>query len=86
MELLKQPPYNPIPVEKQIVAFFAAINGYLDDIPVEAVTKFERELYAFMDAKYPEILREILEKKQLDDNLTQKLHGAIKEFKATFTA
>jgi F-type H+-transporting ATPase subunit alpha len=86
MELLKQPPYNPIPVEKQIVAFFAAINGYLDDIPVEAVTKFERELYAFMDAKYPEILKEILEKKQIDDDLTQKLHAAIKEFKATFTA
>ncbi len=86
MELLKQPPYNPIPVEKQIVAFFAAINGYLDDIPVEAVTKFERELYAFMDAKYPEILKEILEKKQIDDELTQKLHAAIKEFKATFTA
>ena len=86
MELLKQPPYNPIPVEKQIVAFFSAINGYLDDIPVEAVTKFERELYAFMDAKYPEILKEILEKKQIDDDLTQKLHAAIKEFKATFTA
>ncbi|SMP10683.1 ATP synthase F1 subcomplex alpha subunit [Desulfurobacterium pacificum] len=86
MELLKQPPYQPIPVEKQIVAFFAAINGYLDDIPVEAVTKFERELYAFMDAKHPEILKEILEKKKLDDELTEKLHAAIKEFKATFTA
>jgi len=85
MELLKQPPYQPIPVEKQIVAFFAAINGYLDDIPVEAVTKFERELYAFMDAKHPEILKEILEKKKLDDELTEKLHAAIKEFKATFT-
>ncbi len=86
MELLKQPPYQPIPVEKQIVAFFAAINGYLDDIPVEAVTKFERELYAFMDAQHPEILKEILEKKQLDDELTEKLHAAVKEFKATFTA
>ncbi len=86
MELLKQPPYQPIPVEKQIVAFFAAINGYLDDIPVEAVTKFERELYAFMDAQHPEILKKILEKKQLDDELTEKLHAAVKEFKATFTA
>jgi F-type H+-transporting ATPase subunit alpha len=86
MELLKQPPYNPIPVEKQITAFFAAINGYIDDIPVEAVTKFERELYAFMDARYPEILKEILEKKRIDDDLTRKLHAAIKEFKATFTA
>jgi F-type H+-transporting ATPase subunit alpha len=86
MELLKQPPYNPIPVEKQIVAFFAGINGYLDDIEIEAITKFERELYAFMDAKYPEILSEILEKKQLDDELQNKLHSAIKEFKATFSA
>ncbi len=86
MELLKQPPYNPIPVEKQIVAFFAGINGYLDDIEVEAITKFERELYAFMDAKHPEILSEILEKKQLDDDLQNRLHSAIKEFKATFSA
>jgi len=86
MELLKQPPNSPVPVEKQIVAFFAAINGYLDDIPVEAVTKFEKELYAFMDAKYSTILNEILEKKKLDDELTNKLHSAIKEFKATFTA
>ncbi len=86
MELLKQPPYNPIPVEKQIVAFFAGINGYLDDIEVEAVTKFERELYAFMDAKHPEILSEIVEKKQLDEDLQNRLHSAIKEFKATFSA
>jgi F-type H+-transporting ATPase subunit alpha len=86
MELLKQPPYSPIPVEKQIVAFFAGVNGYLDDIPVEAISKFERELYAFMDTKHPEILKEILEKKQLDEELTNKLHKAIKEFKETFTA
>jgi len=85
MELLKQPPHKPIPVEKQVVIFFAAVNGYLDDIPVEAVNKFEWELYAFMDAKYPDILREILEKKELDEELTQKLHKAIQEFKATFT-
>ncbi|WP_456397182.1 F0F1 ATP synthase subunit alpha [Desulfurobacterium sp.] len=86
MELLKQPPYNPIPVEKQIVAFFAAINGYIDDIPVESVTKFERELYAFMDAEYPEILSEILEKKKIDDELEKKLHEAIRKFKETFEA
>ncbi|WP_457569775.1 F0F1 ATP synthase subunit alpha [Desulfurobacterium sp.] len=86
MELLKQPPYNPIPVEKQIVAFFAAINGYIDDIPVESVTKFERELYAFMDAEHPEILSEILEKKKIDDELEKKLHEAIRKFKETFEA
>ncbi|WP_022846984.1 MULTISPECIES: F0F1 ATP synthase subunit alpha [unclassified Desulfurobacterium] len=86
MELLKQPPYSPIPVEKQIVAFFAAINGYIDDIPVESVTKFERELYAFMDAEHPEILSEILEKKKIDEELEKKLHDAVKKFKETFEA
>ncbi|WP_457567775.1 F0F1 ATP synthase subunit alpha [Desulfurobacterium sp.] len=86
MELLKQPPYNPIPVEKQIVAFFAAINGYIDDVPVESITKFERELYAFMDAEYPEILSEILEKKKIDEELEKKLHEAVRKFKETFEA
>ncbi|WP_457566928.1 F0F1 ATP synthase subunit alpha [Desulfurobacterium sp.] len=86
MELLKQPPYSPIPVEKQIVAFFAAVNGYIDDIPVESVTKFERELYAFMDAEHPEILSEILEKKKIDEELEKKLHDAVKKFKEIFEA
>ena len=84
MELLKQPPYSPIPVEKQIVAFFAAVNGYLDDVPVEAVQKFEKELYVFFDTRYPNVLKEILEKKKLDKDLEDKLHNAIKEFKNTF--
>jgi len=84
MELLKQPPYSPIPVEKQIVAFFSAINGYIDDIPVESITKFERELYAFMDTEFPDILNGILEKKKIDEELEGKLHEAIKKFKETF--
>ncbi|NIA11078.1 MAG: F0F1 ATP synthase subunit alpha, partial [Nitrospiraceae bacterium] len=86
MALLKQPPYSPIPVEKQVVAFFAAINGFIDNVSVSDVTRFERELYDFMDEKHSEILSEILEKKKLDKDLESKLRSAIEEFKATFSA
>ncbi len=84
VELLKQEPYNPLPVEKQIVAIFAGTNGYLDDLPVEAVRKFEKELYAFLDHERPDILQEIREKKALDDELKKKIEEALKTFKSKF--
>ena len=55
VEVLKQPPYSPLAVEKQVVIIFAGTKGYLDDIPTVAVTKFEAELYPYIEAKYPEI-------------------------------
>jgi F-type H+-transporting ATPase subunit alpha len=85
VELLKQEPYNPIPVEKQIVAIYAGTNGYLDDIPVEAVRKFEKELYAYLDNQRPDILKEIREKKALDDDLKRRIDEALKDFKSKFT-
>ncbi len=84
VELLKQEPYNPLPVEKQIVAIFAGTNGYLDDLPVESVRKFEKELYAFLDKERPDILQEIREKKALDDELRQKIKEALDTFKSRF--
>ncbi|WP_457600810.1 F0F1 ATP synthase subunit alpha [Hydrogenivirga sp.] len=84
VELLKQEPYNPLPVEKQIVAIFAGTNGYLDDLPVESVRKFEKELYAFFDNERPDILQEIREKKALDDELKQKIKEALDTFKSKF--
>ncbi|MDQ7037740.1 MAG: F0F1 ATP synthase subunit alpha [Aquificota bacterium] len=84
VELLKQEPYNPLPVEKQIVAIFAGTNGYLDDLPVEAVRKFEKELYAYLDNERPDILKEIREKKALDDELKRKIEEALKDFKSKF--
>jgi F-type H+-transporting ATPase subunit alpha len=85
VELLKQEPYNPIPVEKQIVAIYAGTNGYLDDLPVEAVRKFEKELYAYLDRQKPDILKDIKEKKALDDDLKKRIDEALKEFKSKFT-
>ncbi len=84
VELLKQEPYSPIPVEKQIVAIYAGTNGYLDDIPVHAVRKFEKELYAYMERERLNILKEIKEKKALDDELKKKLEEALKDFKSKF--
>ncbi len=84
VELLKQEPYNPLPVEKQIVAIYAGTNGYLDDIPVEAVRKFEKELYAYLDNERPDILKEIREKKALDDELKKKIDEALRDFKSKF--
>jgi F-type H+-transporting ATPase subunit alpha len=85
VELLKQEPYNPIPVEKQIVAIYAGTNGYLDDLPVEAVRKFERELYAYLDNQRPDILKDIREKKALDDDLKRRIDEALKDFNSKFT-
>ncbi|MDN3509913.1 MAG: F0F1 ATP synthase subunit alpha [Candidatus Jettenia sp.] len=84
VEILKQPQYSPVPVEEQIMAIFAGINGYLDDIAVDKVRSFEREFLKFIREKYASIGIEIKEKKKLDQELISKLEGAIKEFKQNF--
>ncbi|NPB06736.1 MAG: F0F1 ATP synthase subunit alpha [Aquificae bacterium] len=84
VEMLKQEPYNPIPVEKQIVLIYAGTHGYLDDIPVESVRKFEKELYAYLDNERPDILKEIREKKVLDEELERKIKEALDDFKSKF--
>ncbi len=86
VEILKQPPYSPLPVEKQITIIYAGANGFLDDIPVKAINKFESELYSFIEAKYPQIFEMIRERKALDDEIKELLNKAIEEFKAGFSA
>ncbi len=86
VEILKQPPYSPLPVEKEVVIIYAGANGFLDDIPVSAISKFEQELYAFIEAKYPQIYQMIRERQALDDEIRELLNKAIEEFKASFSA
>jgi len=86
VELLKQPPYSPIPVEKQVVILYAGTRGYLDDIPVEAITKFEKEFYIFIETKYPQILEAIRTTKKLDSDTEEELKKAIEDFKSQFSA
>ncbi len=84
VEVLKQPPYQPIPVERQVVIIFAGTNGYLDDIPVGSVTRFEAELYPFMEAKYSSIFDAIRESKKIDSETEADLKKALDDFKTSF--
>ncbi len=85
VEILKQPQYRPLPVEKQVLVIFAANNGYVDDCPVSALGRFEAEMTVFFDSRKPDILREINEKKAIDDVLRGKIIAALDEFKKEFT-
>ena len=84
VELLKQGQYVPMPVEQQVVSIFAGTNGYLDEIPIEHVQRFERELLDMMNIKHKDILNEIAEKKDLSDELQKRLHAIMKEFVSSF--
>jgi F-type H+-transporting ATPase subunit alpha len=82
VEILKQPQYKPLPVEKQVAIIFAGTNGLLDDLAVEECRPFENELYRFLENSKPAILDGIREKKTIDDALKADLTAAINEVKA----
>jgi len=84
VEILKQDQYVPMPVEKQIAIIFAGTGGYLDDLPVEVVRRFEEEFLAYMETKHADILSEIAEKKVISDELRERMAKAVEEFKAIF--
>jgi F-type H+-transporting ATPase subunit alpha len=86
VELLKQGQYVPLPVEQQIMLIFAGTEGHLDDIPVEAVRRFDEEFLKFATVNKEPLLKEIAEKKALDDELREKMSQAVKEFKQGFQA
>ena len=82
VELLKQGQYAPLAVEQQIISIFAGINGFVDDLPVGEVRRFEEELLRDIDAEQKALRLEIARKKALDPDLTARLKAAIAEFKA----
>ena len=84
MEILKQPQYQPMPVEEQVMVIFAATRGYLDDIPLEKVKDFEQSLLQFLRKEKPEIGKSIREAKKIEPDTEEKLKAAIEEFKKTF--
>jgi F-type H+-transporting ATPase subunit alpha len=84
VELLKQPPYSPLAVEKQVIIIYAGAKGFLDDVATADVNKFENELYPFIEAKYPDILEQIGTKKVLDKDIEDSLKKALNDFKTTF--
>ncbi len=84
VELLKQNQFSPLPFSKQILIIFAGTGGFLDDMPVNQVRDFEKELYKYVDATHAGLLRTIMEKKVLDDGLKAQLAEVIKQAKQQF--
>jgi len=84
VELLKQDQYEPMPVEKQVVVIFAGTNGYLDDIPLEHVRRFEKEFLEMMETRHSKVLQEIATTKDLGDSLAEQLHAITREFAQAF--
>ena len=83
-EILKQPQYQPMPVEKQVMIIYAATKKYLIDIPVEKILDFEKALFEYVDTKYPEVPEAIRTEKVISDETEAKLVKAIEECKADF--
>jgi F-type H+-transporting ATPase subunit alpha len=84
VEILKQSQFSPLPFSKQILIIFAGTSGFLDDLPVNQVRDFEKELYKYVDATNSGLLRTIMEKKVLDDGLKAQLSDVIKQAKQQF--
>ena len=83
-EILKQPLYMPVAMEKQVMILYAAINGLLDNVPIAKMREFEAGLYKFMDAGHPEIGNSIAREKDINPATAEALKGAIQEFKQSF--
>jgi F-type H+/Na+-transporting ATPase subunit alpha len=84
VELLKQPQYQPFPVEDQVISIWAGAKGYLDDIPVSDVPRFEQELLEFMRTRRPEVGKALVDQGALSDELEVQLKDAVEEFKQGF--
>ena len=75
---------EPLPVEKQVLIIYAGTNGFIDDLPLTALKKYEQELYSFIESKHPDVFADILKKRELDGDLRAKINKALEEFKAVF--
>jgi F-type H+-transporting ATPase subunit alpha len=84
VEILKQPQYVPLPVERQVALIYAGTNGYLDKIALSDVRAYEVGLYQFMETRHPQVFRTIAEKRQLDDQIKAALDAAVKEYGSEF--
>src|SRR5204863_7658801 len=80
-EILKQPQYQPIDVEKQVLVIWAANNGFTDDVPVADVRAFEAELLRFIENSHPGVLQALREKKAVNDEIEKDLQQSLKDFK-----
>ncbi|AOY57985.1 MULTISPECIES: F0F1 ATP synthase subunit alpha [Desulfococcus] len=84
VEILKQPQYNPLPLEKQVIILFAGTKGFLDPLPVDALAKYEAGLHTFIEERYPQIFKGLAEKKEITEDLSNEMTKALTEYGAEF--
>ena len=84
VELLKQPQYSPLPMEEQVISIYAGVNGYLDKVSIENISKFETDLMNLIKSSHKDILKSIRDERALSDSTEEKLKKAIEEFLKTF--
>jgi F-type H+-transporting ATPase subunit alpha len=86
VEVLKQPQYSPLAVERQVVTIYAGTNGFLDDVEAGDVRAFEAELYKYFELHQKDIFADIAAKQALDDDIKARIGKALEKFKAEFKA
>ncbi len=84
VEILKQPQYNPLPLEKQVVILFAGTKGFLDKYPVEVLGKYEAGLYQFLDDRFPNVMKGIAEKREITEELDKQIRDALNAYDEEF--
>ena len=84
VEILKQPQYNPLPLEKQVIILYAGTKGFLDPLPVDALAKYEAGLHTFIEERYPQIFKDLAEKKEITEDLGSQMTKALTEYSAEF--
>ena len=85
VEILKQGQYEPVPVERQVLIIYSAINGFIDDVPESALQKYEAELYRFVENRHAKLFDNIRSKGKLDDELSEQANKVLAEFNESFT-
>ncbi|MCK5227562.1 MAG: F0F1 ATP synthase subunit alpha, partial [Desulfobulbaceae bacterium] len=86
VEILKQPQYDPLPMEKQVTILFAGTKGFLDKLPIDTLADYEKELYAYIEANEPGIFDELREKEEFDSALDERMKKALTAFGESFKA
>jgi F-type H+-transporting ATPase subunit alpha len=86
VEILKQPLYEPLSVEEQVLIIYAATNGFVDKYPEATLKRYEKELMAHVETKHPEVLKEITEKREITDSLREKINKLLTAFGESFKA
>jgi len=84
VELLKQPQYQPLSMEKQVTALFAGTRGYLDEFPTDVVAKYETGLYPFIEDRFPNVFTELADKEEITDDIEKLLDEALKAYGEEF--